>query len=88
MMGGMGTGTIDSPATLYGPVSLGLGIVALIAAFFLGIFAILAGSLAITFGVLGLISKFSRTQCLAGLAMGAVGVSYPLSFLFAFTGGF
>ncbi|WP_030588164.1 hypothetical protein [Streptomyces anulatus] len=84
----MGTGTDESPATLYGPVSLGLGVLALIAAFFFGIFAILAGSLAITFGVLGLISRFNRSQCIAGLSMGAVGVLFPLSFLFAFTGGF
>ncbi len=88
---GTGTGTVESPETpanLYGPVSLGLGVVALIAAFFLGLFALLAGSLAITFGVLGLISGFNRTQCLAGLVLGAAGVLYPLSFLFAFTGGF
>ncbi|MFJ6510428.1 hypothetical protein ACIQMO_09315 [Streptomyces sp. NPDC091406] len=84
---GTGTGTVESPATLYGPVSLGLGVVALVAAFFLGIFAVLAGSLAVTFGVLGLISGFNRTQCLAGLVLGAVGVLYPLSFLFVFTGG-
>ncbi|MFD5198627.1 hypothetical protein ACFWM7_00350 [Streptomyces sp. NPDC058375] len=84
---GTGTGTVESPATLYGPVSLGLGVVALVAAFFLGLFALLAGSLAVTFGVLGLISGFNRTQCLAGLVLGAVGVLYPLSFLFAFTGG-
>ncbi|NEB40757.1 hypothetical protein [Streptomyces sp. SID14515] len=94
---GTGTGTVESPetpatpatpATLYGPVSLGLGVVALVAAFFLGIFAILAGSLAVTFGVLGLISGYSRPQCLAGLVLGAAGVLYPLSFLFVFTGGF
>ncbi|MGC5544357.1 hypothetical protein ACPYPE_27160 [Streptomyces griseus] len=81
-------GTPATPATLYGPVSLGFGVVALIAAFFLGLFALLAGSLAVTFGVLGLISGYNRTQCLAGLVLGAVGVLYPLSFLFAFTGGF
>ncbi|MBV7245286.1 hypothetical protein [Streptomyces sp. MW-W600-10] len=94
---GTGTGTVESPetpatpatpATLYGPVSLGFGVIALIAAFFLGLFALLAGSLAITFGVLGLISGFNRPQCLAGLVLGAAGVLYPLSFLFAFTGGF
>jgi len=84
----MATGTTDSPATLYGPVSLGLGVVALIATFFLGTFAVLAGSLAITFGVLGLISKFNRTQCFIGLATGAAGVLFPLFFLFAYTGGF
>ncbi|MFJ3327933.1 hypothetical protein ACIPMT_26155 [Streptomyces griseus] len=94
---GTGTGTVESPetpatpatpATLYGPVSLGFGVIALIAAFFLGFFALLAGSLAITFGVLGLISGYNRPQCLAGLVLGAVGVLHPLSFLFAFTGGF
>ncbi|MFE3071802.1 hypothetical protein [Streptomyces sp. NPDC059247] len=84
----MAAGTTESPATLYGPVSLGLGIAALIAAFFLGIFGILAGSLAIVFGVLGLISKINRGKCAIGLATGAVGVLYPLSFLFVFTGGF
>ncbi len=84
----MGTGTVESPATLYGPVSLGLGVLALAATFFLGVFAVLAGSLAITFGVLGLVKKFNRTQCLTGIAAGAVGVLLPLSFLLVFTGGF
>ncbi|MCX4674124.1 hypothetical protein OG413_02130 [Streptomyces sp. NBC_01433] len=84
----MAIGTTDSPATLYGPVSLGFGVVALIAAFALGLFGILAGSLAITFGALGLIGKADRTQCAIGLATGAVGVLYPLSFLLVFTGGF
>ncbi|MFF6908786.1 hypothetical protein ACFY9Q_22985 [Streptomyces sp. NPDC012389] len=86
----MATGTTESPATLYAPVSLGLGVIALIATFFFGIFAILAGALAITFGVLGLVSKVevNRVQCSIGLAAGAVGVLLPLSFLFVFTGGF
>ncbi|MEU9293815.1 hypothetical protein [Streptomyces sp. NPDC048266] len=84
----MATGTTESPATLYGPVSLGLGVAALIAAFFLGVFGILAGSLAITFGILGLISNANRAQCAIGLVTGAFGVLYPLSFLLVFTGGF
>ncbi|AWW43030.1 hypothetical protein ADL00_16240 [Streptomyces sp. AS58] len=84
----MATGTTESPATLYGPLSLGFGVVALIAAFFLGFFGILAGSLAITFGILGLIGTVNRTQCAIGLTTGAIGVLYPLSFLLVFTGGF
>ncbi|MBT2379542.1 hypothetical protein AMK21_19180 [Streptomyces sp. CB00316] len=86
----MATGTTESPATLYAPVSLGLGVIALIATFFLGIFAVLAGALAITFGVLGLISKVevNRVQCYIGLAAGVVGVVLPVSFLFVYTGGF
>ncbi|MEU0159152.1 hypothetical protein ABZ154_09980 [Streptomyces sp. NPDC006261] len=86
----MATGTTESPATLYAPVSLGLGVIALITTFFLGIFAILAGALAITFGVLGLISKVevNRVQCCIGLAAGVVGVVLPVSFLFVYTGGF
>ncbi|UUU23593.1 hypothetical protein [Streptomyces sp. DSM 40750] len=84
----MAAGTTDSPATLYGPVSLGLGVIALISAFFFGIFGILAGALAITFGVLGLTSRINRTKSTIGLVTGAFGFLYPLSLIFVFAGGF
>ncbi|WP_433399003.1 hypothetical protein [Streptomyces sp. CA-146814] len=86
----MATGTTDSPATLYAPVSIGLGVIALISTFFLGILATLAGLLAITFGVLGLVSsvEVNRIRCWIGLATGAVGVLFPVWFLFGYTGGF
>ncbi|MGW9303296.1 hypothetical protein ACWHA3_21095 [Streptomyces cyaneofuscatus] len=85
----MATGTTESPATLYAPVSLCLGVVAVVLSFFLAVFALLAGALAVTFGVLGLVSRVpvNRTQCYIGLAAGAVGVLLPLFFLFAYTGG-
>ncbi|MFJ9667513.1 hypothetical protein ACIRPP_23345 [Streptomyces sp. NPDC101219] len=84
----MATGTTESPATLYGPVSLFFGVVGLVLAFFLGFFGILAGALAVTFGVLGLVSKAGkRTQCALGLATGAVAVLFPLGFLFLYSGG-
>ncbi|MFK4223655.1 hypothetical protein [Streptomyces sp. NPDC019890] len=78
----MATGATDSPATLYGPVSLVLGTVALIAAVFSGFVGIaiplLAGSLAVTFGVVGLVNKLNRGQCAIGLATGSLGVLYPV----------
>ncbi|MGW6294377.1 hypothetical protein [Streptomyces sp. NPDC055058] len=84
----MATGTTESPATLYGPVSLFFGAAGLVLAFFLGFFGILAGALAVTFGVLGLVSRAGkRTQCVLGLATGAVAVLYPLGFLLLYTGG-
>lgn len=68
----------DSPATLYGPASLGLGFVALCASVFSGFigiaFALLAGALAVTFGLLGLSGGFNRGQCVGGLLLGSVGV--------------
>ncbi|WP_172386271.1 hypothetical protein [Streptomyces sp. MNP-20] len=70
----------DSAATLYGPVSLGLGGAAVTASVFsavIGIaFALLAGVLAVTFGLLGLASGFNRNQSLAGVLTGSVGVIF------------
>ncbi|MFD7704476.1 hypothetical protein [Streptomyces caelestis] len=78
----MATGSADSPATLYGPVSLVLGTVALIAtvfAGFLGIaFPLLFGSLAVTFALLGLGHGTGRGLCALGLAIGSSGVLYPV----------
>ncbi|GGV42364.1 hypothetical protein [Streptomyces spectabilis] len=72
--------TNSSAATLYGPVSLGLGVAAATASVFsayTGIaFALLAGVLAVTFGLLGLASGFKRNQSLAGLLIGSVGVVF------------
>ncbi|MET9923487.1 MULTISPECIES: hypothetical protein [unclassified Streptomyces] len=86
----MATGTSESPATLYAPVSIGLGVIALASTFFLGILATLAGLLAITFGILGLVSQaeVNRIQCGIGLAAGVVGVLFPVWFLFVYSGGF
>ncbi|MBB1245211.1 hypothetical protein GL263_16765 [Streptomyces durbertensis] len=80
----------DTPATLYGPVSLGFGVIAVIAAFLLGPFGVLAGSLAVTFGILGLVGriKVNRLPCAIGLVTGAFGVLYPVSLLLLYTGGF
>ncbi|CAL9288235.1 hypothetical protein [Streptomyces sp. NPDC003090] len=78
----MTTGSADSPATLYGPVSLFLGVIALVAAVFAGFVGIaiplLSGSLAVTFGFLGLGRGLGRGLCAAGLLTGGVGVLYPV----------
>lgn len=78
----MATGSADSPATLYGPASIVLGTLALIAAVFAGFTGIaiplLFGSLAVTFALLGLARKLNRGQCTVGLATGSLSVLYPI----------
>ncbi|MEU7569403.1 hypothetical protein [Streptomyces fradiae] len=78
----MTTGSADSPATLYGPVSALLGILALVTAVFAGFLGIaipfLFGSLAVTFALLGLARRLNRGQCAVGLTTGALGVLYPI----------
>ncbi len=72
----------DSPATLYGPVSLVLGTAALVAAVFAGLLGIalplLFGSLAVTFALLGLGRGLHRVRCGAGLTTGSLSVLYPV----------
>ncbi|KUJ70558.1 hypothetical protein ACZ90_02820 [Streptomyces albus subsp. albus] len=69
-----------SAATLYGPVSLALGYIAVVASAFSGLtgiaFALLAGALAVTFGLLGLASGFNQGKSLAGLLTGSGGVIF------------
>lgn len=81
----MVTGSDDSPATLYGPVSVVFGVVALISVVFSGFAGIgipvLAGSLAITFALLGLGRGLNRVQCAAGLVAGALGAGYPITLI-------
>ncbi|MFD1273688.1 hypothetical protein ACFQ51_24185 [Streptomyces kaempferi] len=88
MATGTGTTSADSPAALYGPVSLGLGIVALIAVALSGFIGIaiplLASSLAVTFGILGLTRGPHRGRSVIGLATGSVGVLYPVFAIIAF----
>ncbi|MER5363362.1 hypothetical protein [Streptomyces sp. NPDC002785] len=78
----MATGSADSPATLYGPASIVLGTLALIAAVFAGFTGIaiplLFGSLAVTFALLGLARKLNRGLCTVGLATGSLSVLYPI----------
>ncbi|MFF3892142.1 MULTISPECIES: hypothetical protein [Streptomyces] len=78
----MSTGSADSPATLYGPVSVVLGSAALLAAVFAGFVGIaiplLFGSLAVTFALLGLGRGLNRGQCALGLATGSLSVLYPI----------
>lgn len=78
----MATGSADSPAPLYGPVSLVLGTAALVAVVFAGLLGIaiplLFGSLAVTFALLGLGQKLNRVQCGAGLVTGSLSVLYPV----------
>ncbi|MHC5904084.1 hypothetical protein ACVNF4_09305 [Streptomyces sp. S6] len=77
-----GTASNDSPATLYGPVSLVLGLVAAVTAALSGFIGIaiplLTGALAVTFGLLGLTRRLNRGLSAAGAATGAVGVLYPV----------
>ncbi|KES03445.1 hypothetical protein BU52_30465 [Streptomyces toyocaensis] len=78
----MATGSADSPATLYGPVSLVLGTAASVTVVFAGVlgmaFSLLFGSLAVTFALLGLGRGLNRVQCGIGLATGSLGVLYPV----------
>ncbi|WP_432054396.1 hypothetical protein [Streptomyces sp. bgisy022] len=84
----MTSGGTESPATLYGPVSLFFGLLGLALAFFLAFFGILAGALAVTFGVLGLVSGAGRRALPAvGLVTGTVAVLGPLVLLLAYAGG-
>ncbi|MFI8995704.1 hypothetical protein [Streptomyces sp. NPDC053542] len=82
----MAVGSADSPASLYGPVSIVLGVASVVAAGLSGFIGLavplLAGILAVVFGVLGLVSKIKRGQCVFGLVGGAIGVLYP-AFLIA-----
>ncbi|NSC25456.1 hypothetical protein FM076_31615 [Streptomyces albus subsp. chlorinus] len=75
----------DSPASLYGPVSLTLGLISLIglAVGFAGLaFTVLSGGLAATFGVLGLRGRVRRVQCAIGLATGGITVLVLITLLF------
>ncbi|KPI04371.1 hypothetical protein OK074_4688 [Actinobacteria bacterium OK074] len=84
----MTTGPVDTPARAYGPVALVFGIVAAVSAAFLGIAGIgipvLAGALAVTFGVLGLNHNLRRAQCVVGIVTGAAGALYVIALLSAF----
>ncbi|MER5493968.1 hypothetical protein [Streptomyces sp. NPDC002490] len=72
----------DSPATLYGPASAFLGVIGVVSAVFAGYIGaaipVLAGVLAVTFGLLGLGRGLSRPACLVGTVTGALSVLYPL----------
>ncbi|MET9152933.1 hypothetical protein ABZX82_16915 [Streptomyces griseoflavus] len=76
------TASADSPATLYGPVSLVLGTAGLLAAVFAGLLGIgiplLLGSLAVTFALLGLSRGLHRVCCVVGLATGCLGLLQPI----------
>ncbi|PJE94974.1 hypothetical protein CUT44_25245 [Streptomyces carminius] len=80
----------DSPASLYGVVSLVLGAVALVAAVFVGYAGVaiplLCGSLAVTFATLGLVKRSNRGQCVIGLVTGGLAVLWLVLFLAAFGG--
>ncbi|MBB1254740.1 hypothetical protein [Streptomyces alkaliterrae] len=81
-------GSTDSPATLYGPVSLALGVVALLTAVFVGVIGpavpLLAGSLAATFGGFGLSRAQRRTLPALGLALGGASFLYVFFLLMTF----
>ncbi|GAA3162834.1 hypothetical protein GCM10017688_06570 [Streptomyces ramulosus] len=83
----MSSGSTDSPASLYGPASLSLGVVAFLATVLSGYLGIavplLAGCLAVTFGVLGLVNGTNRGKCVIGLVGGAVGFLYPVYLMIA-----
>ncbi|MFI6645818.1 hypothetical protein [Streptomyces sp. NPDC050504] len=89
MATGTGNTNTESPATLYGPVSLFFGLLAVACLFFYGVFSLLTGIFAATFGVLGLVSgKANRALCAIGLATGAIGALCPIVLLFLYSGGF
>jgi hypothetical protein len=86
----MTTESTASAASLYGVVSLVLGTLALITAVLAGYAGIaiplLLGSLAVTFGTLGLIKRLNRVQCTVGLTTGGLAVIYPVFLLATFSG--
>jgi succinate-acetate transporter protein len=83
----MPTGPTDPRASLYGSVSLVLGIASAVAAVLISwvgvALPLLFGSLAVTFAVLGLVHKINRRKCAIGLISGAAGVLYPVFLLCA-----
>lgn len=86
----MTTRTTDSPASLYGVVSLVLGVVGLLGAVLVSYVGIavpaLCGALAVTFAALGLAKRIHRVQCAVGLVTGGLALLYPV-FLLATFGG-
>lgn len=74
----MGTESTRNPNTLYGPVSLVFGIVSVVTTV-LGDFvgsgiSVVAGSLAVTFAIFGLVNRVRRVLCVIGLVSGAASV--------------
>ncbi|MFJ8696809.1 hypothetical protein [Streptomyces roseolilacinus] len=86
----MTTRTTDSPASLYGVVSLVLGLFGLAGALLVGYVGIalpaLCGALAVTFGALGLAKRLNRVQCTVGLVTGGLALAYPVFVLATFGG--
>ncbi|MDN3296416.1 hypothetical protein QWM81_20605 [Streptomyces ficellus] len=86
----MTTRPTDDATALYGRASLILGALALIAAMFIGYagvaFPLLFGSLAVTFGTIGLTKRVHRVQCAIGLTIGGLAVLYPIFLLMTFSG--
>jgi hypothetical protein len=85
----MPIGCTDTAASAYGPVALVLGIAstaAVASVEFVGIaIPLLAGILAVTFGILGLTRKLHCGQCLIGLIGGSVGVLSAVAIVAAFS---
>ncbi|MFF8831279.1 hypothetical protein [Streptomyces sp. NPDC015131] len=86
----MTTRPTDDATSLYGRVSLILGVLALIATVFISYvgvaFPLLFGSLALTFGTTGLIKRVDRLQCAIGAATGGAAVLYLIFLLASFSG--
>ncbi|MET9803389.1 hypothetical protein [Streptomyces sp. NPDC006368] len=80
----------DDATALYGRASLVLGALALITAVFTGYvgiaFPLLFGSLAVTFGTIGLTKRIDRVQCAIGMTIGGLAVLYPVFLLMTFSG--
>jgi hypothetical protein len=85
----MATGPADTAASAYGPVALVLGIASIAAAglmeFVGAAIPLLAGILAVTFGVLGLTRKLHRGQSLIGLIGGSAGVLSVVAIIGSFS---
>ncbi|MBW1604409.1 hypothetical protein JJV70_20345 [Streptomyces sp. JJ66] len=78
------TPAADTPASLYGGVSLTLGVLSLLTYALLGIaLSLTFGALALTFGILGLVAGPHRILCLTGLPTGAPSVLFFLYLLIA-----
>jgi hypothetical protein len=76
----MTTGAKDSPASLYGVVSLVFGTIALIIALWMDVYgaaiSLICGGLAVTLATLGLIQRVNRAKCAIGLSTGGIALLY------------
>lgn len=78
----MPTGQTDSPMSLYGGASSGLGVLACLMSLFAGYIGagipVIFGALAVTLALIGFAAGASRRACTAGLCTGLFGFLLPV----------